>query len=63
MKVSELLRLLHTDGWLLVPQLGAVISRQFKHLSKPGRVTVPGKPSDDLAPGTLDTGKSQTKLR
>ena len=27
--------------------------RQFEHPSKSGRVTVAGKPSDDLAPGTL----------
>jgi predicted RNA binding protein YcfA (HicA-like mRNA interferase family) len=27
--------------------------RQFKHPSKPGVVTVPGKPGDDIAPGTL----------
>ncbi|MFM7456732.1 MAG: type II toxin-antitoxin system HicA family toxin [Vulcanococcus sp.] len=27
--------------------------RQFKHPSRPGRVTVAGQPSDTLAPGTL----------
>jgi predicted RNA binding protein YcfA (HicA-like mRNA interferase family) len=61
MKVSELLRLLHTDGWFL-----AAISashRQFKHLAKPGRVTVPGQPSDDLAPGTLNSILKQAGLR
>lgn len=51
MKVSELLKLLHADGWHLVATRGS--HRQFKHITKPGRVTVPGKPSDDLAPGTL----------
>jgi plasmid stabilization system protein ParE len=29
--------------------------RQFKHGHKPGRVTVPGKRCDDLAPGTLNS--------
>ncbi|HBG96495.1 MAG TPA: hypothetical protein DDY14_14520 [Chromatiaceae bacterium] len=29
--------------------------RQFKHPSKPGRVTVPGKPSDENAPGTKNS--------
>ncbi|MEK7349996.1 MAG: type II toxin-antitoxin system HicA family toxin [Nitrospirota bacterium] len=29
--------------------------RQFKHQTKPGRVTVAGKPSDDLPPGTLNS--------
>jgi predicted RNA binding protein YcfA (HicA-like mRNA interferase family) len=59
--VSELLRLLHTDGWCLVATRGS--HRQFKHLEKPGRVTVPGKPSDDLAPGTLNSILKQAGLR
>jgi predicted RNA binding protein YcfA (HicA-like mRNA interferase family) len=61
MKVSELLRLLHNDGWFLVATRGS--HRQFKHLAKPGRVTVPGKPSDDLAPGTLNSILKQAGLR
>lgn len=28
---------------------------QFKHHEKSGRVTVAGKPSDDLPPGTLNS--------
>ena len=61
MKVSELLRLLRTDGWFLVATRGS--HRQFKHLAKPGRVTVPGKPSDDLALGTLDSILKQAGLK
>jgi predicted RNA binding protein YcfA (HicA-like mRNA interferase family) len=61
MKVSELLRLLHIDGWQLIATRGS--HRQFKHLAKPGRVTVPGKPSDDLAPGTLNSILKQAGLR
>ena len=53
MKVSEVLRLLHDDGWYLVATRGS--HRQYKHPSKLGRVTVPGKPNDDLAPGTLNS--------
>jgi predicted RNA binding protein YcfA (HicA-like mRNA interferase family) len=60
MKVSGLLRLLHDDGWILVATRGS--HRQFKHLAKPGRVTVPGKPSDDLAPGTLNSILKQARL-
>lgn len=30
-----------------------VSQRKFKHANKPGRVTVPGKPSDELVPGRL----------
>jgi predicted RNA binding protein YcfA (HicA-like mRNA interferase family) len=46
MKVSEMLRMLSQDGWYLVATKGS--HRQFKHPAKPGCVTVPGKPSNDL---------------
>jgi len=61
MKVSEVLRLLHDDGWYLVATRGS--HRQFKHPSKPGRVTLAGKPSDDLAPGTLNSILKQSGLK
>jgi predicted RNA binding protein YcfA (HicA-like mRNA interferase family) len=61
MKVSEVLRMLQDDGWHLVATRGS--HRQFKHSSKPGRVTVPGKPSDDLAPGTLNSIFKQAGLK
>jgi predicted RNA binding protein YcfA (HicA-like mRNA interferase family) len=51
---------LHDDDWRLVATKGS--HRQFKHGSKPGRVTVPGKPSDDLAPGTLNSILKQAGL-
>ncbi|PPD45298.1 MAG: addiction module toxin, HicA family [Methylobacter sp.] len=37
--------------------------RQFKHPSKNGRVTVSGKPSDDVAAGTLNSILKQAKLK
>ena len=61
MKVADILRMLHQDGWYLNATRGS--HRQFKHPSKPGRVTVPGKPSDDLAPGTLSSILKQSGLR
>jgi len=61
MKVSEVLRQLHDDGWFLVATRGS--HRQFKHPAKPGRVTVAGKPSDDLAPGTLNSILKQAGLK
>ncbi|TMM02256.1 MAG: type II toxin-antitoxin system HicA family toxin [Actinobacteria bacterium] len=50
MKVGEVLKLLEADGWYLLATRGS--HRQFKHPSKPGRVTVAGKLSDDLHPKT-----------
>lgn len=61
MKVSEVLRRLSADGWYLVSTRGS--HRQFKHARKPGRVTVPGKPSDDLAAGTLNSILKQAGLK
>lgn len=49
------------DGWFLVATRGS--HRQFKHVVKPGRVTVAGKPSDDLAPGTLNSILKQASLK
>jgi predicted RNA binding protein YcfA (HicA-like mRNA interferase family) len=60
-KVSEVLRMLNVDGWALVATRGS--HRQFKHATKPGRVTVPGKPSDDLAPGTYNSILKQAGLK
>jgi predicted RNA binding protein YcfA (HicA-like mRNA interferase family) len=53
MKVREILQKLHEDGWYLAVTRGS--HRQFKHPMKPGRVTVAGKPGDDLPPGTLNS--------
>ncbi|HYT15651.1 MAG TPA: type II toxin-antitoxin system HicA family toxin [Burkholderiales bacterium] len=61
MKVSEVLRMLSQDGWYLVATRGS--HRQFKHPIKPSRVTVAGKPSDDLAPGTLNSILKQSGLK
>ncbi|HXV12492.1 MAG TPA: type II toxin-antitoxin system HicA family toxin [Burkholderiales bacterium] len=61
MKVSEVLRMLQDDGWYLVTTRGS--HRQFRHPAKPGRVTVAGKPSDDLAPGTLNSILKQSGLK
>ena len=42
--------MLQRDGWVLVAQKGS--HRQFKHPTKPGKVTVPGKLSDEVPIGT-----------
>jgi len=41
------------SGWVIVATRGS--HRQLKHPVKPGRVTLPGEPSDDLAPATLNS--------
>jgi predicted RNA binding protein YcfA (HicA-like mRNA interferase family) len=52
--------MLKDDGWTEVARRGS--HRQFRHEHKSGRVTVAGKPSDDLAPGTLKSILKQAGL-
>jgi predicted RNA binding protein YcfA (HicA-like mRNA interferase family) len=40
--------MLNDDGWFVVAMHGS--HRQLKHPTKDGRVTIAGKPSEDLAP-------------
>jgi predicted RNA binding protein YcfA (HicA-like mRNA interferase family) len=61
MKVKELLRLLEKDGWHLVRTKGS--HRQLKHPEKPGTVTVAGKESVDIPPGTLNSILKQAGLK
>ena len=51
MKVRDVIRLVEQDGWYFVAQRGS--HRQYRHPVEPGRVTVAGKPGDEMAPGTL----------
>ena len=51
MKVREIMKRLNREGWYIDRQRGS--HRQYKHPDKPGRVTVSGKPSDDVHPDTL----------
>jgi predicted RNA binding protein YcfA (HicA-like mRNA interferase family) len=59
-KVRDLLRLLHEDGWYLAETRGS--HHQFKHPTKPGRVTVAGHRNDDVAVGTLKSVLRQAGL-
>jgi predicted RNA binding protein YcfA (HicA-like mRNA interferase family) len=61
MKVRDAIRLIEQDGWFLVATRGS--HRQYKHPSKPGRVTIAGKPSDDLARGTLSSILKQSGVK
>ncbi|MFO0805600.1 MAG: type II toxin-antitoxin system HicA family toxin [Gemmataceae bacterium] len=48
---------LRSEGWVQVKAKGG--HRQFKHPDLPGRVTVSGKPSHTVPPGTLASIKKQ----
>ena len=61
MKVRDVLRVFTDDGWYLARTRGS--HQQFKHATKPGLVTVAGHPSDELAPGTLNSILRQAGLK
>ncbi len=50
MKVRDLIRQVERDGWQQVRTTGS--HRHFRHPDKPGTVTIPGHPSDEVATGT-----------
>ncbi len=61
MKISEVIRLLEQDGWRLKRVTGS--HRHFYHPTKPGLVTVAGKPSATLKPKTEASILLQAGLR
>ncbi len=61
MKVKEVIRLLENEGWRLARMKGS--HRQFKHNQKSGTVTVSGKESIDIPPGTLNSILKQAGLK
>jgi predicted RNA binding protein YcfA (HicA-like mRNA interferase family) len=52
---------LEKDGWYSARTRGS--HRQFKHQSKSGTVTVSGKPSVDVPPGTMNSILKQAGLK
>lgn len=56
---KEVIRLLVADGWVKVAVVGS--HHQFKHPSKPGRVTVK-HPVKDIPRKTLDSIERQSGL-
>jgi predicted RNA binding protein YcfA (HicA-like mRNA interferase family) len=56
----EIIRKLKADGWFEVAQAGS--HKQFKHGTKPGRVTVPS-PSKDVPLGTLRSIEKQAGIK
>jgi predicted RNA binding protein YcfA (HicA-like mRNA interferase family) len=61
MKVREVMKILEDEGWLVAATKGS--HRQFTHPTKPGRVTVAGRPSHDLHPKTAASILRQAGLR
>jgi predicted RNA binding protein YcfA (HicA-like mRNA interferase family) len=60
-KVRDVISLIESDGWVHVRTKGS--HRQFRHQTKPGIVTVAGKPGVDVPPGTLNSVLKQAGLK
>jgi predicted RNA binding protein YcfA (HicA-like mRNA interferase family) len=60
-KIRDVVKLIESDGWYLVTTKGS--HQQYRHPTKPGRVTIAGHPNDDLAPGTLHSVFKQAQLQ
>jgi predicted RNA binding protein YcfA (HicA-like mRNA interferase family) len=60
MDSREIIRKLKEDGWFEVAQMGS--HKQFKHLTKTGRVTVPS-PRKDVPIGTLRSIEKQAGIK
>jgi predicted RNA binding protein YcfA (HicA-like mRNA interferase family) len=56
-----MIKLIENDGWYLVTTKGS--HRQYKHSEKPGRITIAGHLTDDLAPGTMTSIFKQAKIK
>jgi predicted RNA binding protein YcfA (HicA-like mRNA interferase family) len=61
MKVGKVIKLIEADGWYWVRTKGD--HRQYHHPRKPGTVTVAGKLSVDVPPGTLNNILKQAGLK
>ena len=60
-KIRDVIKMLKQDGWYLARTRGSHC--QYHHPTKPGTVTVPGRPGDDIAPGTLNSVLKQAGLK
>jgi predicted RNA binding protein YcfA (HicA-like mRNA interferase family) len=60
MRSRDIIKALKSDGWEEVAQKGSHV--QFKHPTKPGRVTVP-HPKSDIPFGTFRSIEKQAALK
>ena len=61
MKVRDLIKRIEGDGWKYMYSTGSHC--HFKHPEKSGKVTIPGHPGDEVAPGTLKSVLKQAGLK
>ena len=60
-KVREAIRMVRRDGWHHVRTRGS--HRQYHHPRKPGTVTIPGHPGEELKPKLWNSILKQAGLK
>lgn len=60
-KVREAIQRVEADGWYFVRTTGS--HRHYKHPTKPGKVTIPGKLSSTLSEATWNSTQKQARLK
>jgi predicted RNA binding protein YcfA (HicA-like mRNA interferase family) len=60
MKVRDIITRIEANGWREIAQKGS--HRQFKHPTKPGRLTIAGKPGYEPPTGTVKSIFRQAKI-
>lgn len=61
MKVRDLIKKLKEDGWYYVNTEGD--HHQYKHPTKPGKVTVKGQPGDDISTPNIKSIERQAQIK
>ena len=59
--MHELIAFIEADGWLQIRMRGS--HRQFHHPTKPGTVTIAGRPGMDVPLGTAKSVLKQARLK
>ena len=61
MKVRDVTKRIRADGWYYIKNRGD--HHQFRHPTKPGKVTVKGRPGDEISGALLASIRRQADLR
>ena len=61
MKFRQIVKMIEDDGWYHDRTKGS--HKQFKHSTKPGVVTIAGKPNEEVPKGTLNNILKQARLK
>jgi len=62
-RVRDVIREIRADGWYELSGTSGTSHRQFKHPTKPGKVTISGNLGKEMTPKTYNSVLKQAGLR